>query len=54
VVVATPEVEGLSCRGDTEFWIVLLQRERVGGASACGAKGASRPVLASDRSRCIE
>src|SRR5664280_873624 len=30
LVVATPDVEELSCRGETGLWIVLLQRERVG------------------------
>ncbi len=54
LVVATPDVEELRCRGETGRGSCCCSRDALGWTSACGAKGASGPVLGGDRSRCVE
>ena len=54
LVVATPDVEELRCRGETGLGSCCCSRSALGWASACGAARASGPVLGGDRSRCIK
>jgi hypothetical protein len=54
LVVATPDVG--SCYGEEKPGVESCRgsRNALGWASACGATGASGPVLGGDRSRCIK